>query len=175
MNILFFDIETTGFSKEHNSIIELAGIVVDSETQETVDTFHEYIKPRDRITSQITQLTGITEAQVKNCPEIWEILPQWYLWLRENEVELAIGHNCDVFDKKFLDTKAKTYNIKNYFDVPTFDTLKYARQLSKEGKIVTVNCRQPTLAEFFNIEYKAHNALQDALALKQIYFKMLEL
>ena len=66
MKLLFFDLETTGFSREHNDIIELAGILVDSETKEKIDEFHEYIKPRQRISSTTTDLTGITNAMVAN-------------------------------------------------------------------------------------------------------------
>ena len=65
MKYLFFDLETTGFSREHNDIIEIAGILVDSETQQIIDSFHEYVKPRQRIPAKITELTGITNDMVR--------------------------------------------------------------------------------------------------------------
>ena len=65
--ILFLDIETTGFSRDWNEILEIAAIVFDDEQQVIVDSFHEYIKPQNGIPAKITELTGITKASVANC------------------------------------------------------------------------------------------------------------
>lgn len=55
------------------------------------------------------------------------------------------------------------------------DTLAMARALNKNGKISTENCKQPTLAIFFHIEYEAHSAINDVEALIKIYQKMIAL
>lgn len=173
--LLFFDLETTGFSREHNDIIELAGILVDSETREIIDEFHEYIKPRQRIPSNITALTGITNDMVRDCMPMWEMLPQFYVWCREVGVDKFIGHNIDAFDMGFMRVKSDIYHIKDFKEYPTVDTLKMAKRLVKEGKINSKDCKQPTLGEYFGIKYDAHSAINDVTALKDIYFKMLEL
>ena len=47
--------------------------------------------------------------------------------------------------------------------------------MNKRGIIRTQDNKQPTLAEYFGIKYVAHSAINDVTALKDIYFKMLEL
>ena len=175
MKLLFFDLETTGFSREHNDIIELAGILVDSETKEKIDEFHEYIKPRQPISRVITDLTGITNSMVQNKLNTWDVLPMFYVWCKEVGVDAFVGHNIDAFDMGFMRAKAQIYNVTNFKEYPTIDTLKIAKKLNKEGKIHTKDNKQPTLGEYFGIEYDAHSAINDVVALKDIYFKMLEL
>jgi DNA polymerase III epsilon subunit-like protein len=50
--------------------------------------------------------------------------------------------------------------------------LTLARRLSKEGKIEVPNHKQPTLANFYGIDYRAHSAIEDVKALIKIYEKM---
>ena len=68
-----FDIETTGLDSIHNEIIEIGAIkVVDNEI---TDTFQSFIKPKHRISSFITNLTGISNDMVKDAsharPVLW--------------------------------------------------------------------------------------------------------
>ncbi len=64
MRLIFTDIETTGFSREWDSIIEIAAIAVDEDLNE-IDRFHEYIYPGKSIPAKITEITGITNEMVK--------------------------------------------------------------------------------------------------------------
>jgi len=58
------------------------------------------------------------------------------------------------------------------YNIQMIDTLKIARQLSKEGKIKVANHKQTTIAKFYNIDYIAHSAIEDVLANMKIYNKM---
>ena len=64
MRLIFTDIETTGFSREWDSIIEIAAIAVDEDLNE-IDRFHEYIYPGKSIPAKITEITGITNEMVE--------------------------------------------------------------------------------------------------------------
>ena len=98
----------------------------------------------------------------------------FYAWCDEVGVDVFVGHNIATFDMGFMRTKAQIYNITNFKEYPVIDTLKMAKQLNKEGRIHTENCKQPTLGEYFGVNYCAHSAINDVTALKEIYFKMLE-
>jgi DNA polymerase III epsilon subunit-like protein len=50
----------------------------DEETQTMGKTFHEYIRPGKRIPPKVTEITGITEAQVKNARTEKEVLADFY-------------------------------------------------------------------------------------------------
>lgn len=174
MKQCFLDIETTGFSREWDDIIQIAGIIYDSETKEVISTFDKYIKPKKPINKMVEQLTGISNKMVADCDNDIIALSEFTEWLYVNNPEILIGHNIDAFDMSFINTKLKRYRMEPV-TTKTCDTLKIARKLGKEGKIKTANHKQETLAEFFKVEYRAHNAMEDIKALIQIYECMMKI
>lgn len=175
MKQLFLDIETTGFSREWNEIIELAAVLYDTETEEMIDSFHMYARPIKGIPANITELTGITNEQVSNCKPEWEMLLEFCEWYDNHQAEVIIGHNCKAFDLQFIKAKTDKYKIKwNGATANIIDTLSYARQLKKQGLLNTDNMKQTTLGAHFGIIYEAHSALADVRALIKIYKKMIE-
>lgn len=169
--IVFVDLETTGFSREWDYIIEVAAILYDEETQKTLGQFHEYIRPGKRLPQKITEITGITEFQLKDCRIEKDVLADFFEWLMIERPEKVVGHNYKSFDGSFLQTKANKYKLI-LKPMEIVDTLTLARQLSKAGKIQVVNHKQPTIATYYNINYQAHSAIEDVKALIQVYEKM---
>jgi DNA polymerase III alpha subunit (gram-positive type) len=115
---------------------------------------------------------------VKNARKSWEVLPDFYAWIKANEGQYFVGHNFKSFDSKFLAAQIDRYNMasaEGMKEIPIIDTLQIARELNKSGKIKTADCKQETLARYFGIKYDAHEALNDVKALVQIYMKMREL
>lgn len=169
--VVFADLETTGFSRDWDYIIEVAAVMYDEETQTMGKTFHEYIRPGKRIPPKVTEITGITEEQVKNARTEKEVLADFYEWMYMEKPTKIIGHNFKSFDWTFLKKKAEKYRL-GLPEYEIVDTLTLARRLSKEGKIEVPNHQQPTLANFYGIEYRAHSAIEDVKALIRIYEKM---
>lgn len=178
MNIsIFFDFETTGLSRQWSSIIEVAAIAIDTDTWETVDSFHEYIKPREKIPAMITELTGITNEQVAYCRCEKDVLLDFVEWVAVQNAAHIIGHNCSSFDLQFLAAKDDMYKLSwasVLENMSVVDTLKLARQLKKQGVLPLDHLKQTDLAEFYGIDYEAHSALEDVKALVQIYQRMAE-
>lgn len=174
MKLLFLDIETTGFSREWNEIIELAAILYDTEKQETIDSFHQYAKPAKGVPANITEITGITNEQLKNSPSEKEMMLDFCNWCDDIVCDGIVGHNCKAFDLQFIDAKCNRYHY-NWMKSPNIiDTLSLARQMKKSGLLNLANLKQTTLAEHFNITYQAHSALEDVKALILIYNKMID-
>lgn len=175
MRLVFCDLETTGLSREKHDIIEVAAVIWDNTSDSIIDTYQAYIKPSGSIPAIITQLTGISNFTVKDAKRAWEVLPDFYAWIVANGGQYFVGHNFKSFDSKFLAAQIDRYHmttINSMKDMPIIDTLQIARDLNKSGKISTVDCKQPTLAQYFGIVYDAHEALNDVTALIQIYKKM---
>lgn len=163
--ILFVDLETTGFSRDYDFIIEIAAILYDEENQVEIAQFHEYIKPGKRLPAKITEITGITEYQLSNCRNESEVLMDFFEWVHFNRPDKFTAYNSS-FDKGFLDTKRGKYRI-NLGVEDWFDMMAYGRQLKKEGKIE--NYKQTSVAAFLEINYQAHSAIEDVRALIKIY------
>ena len=175
MRQLFLDIETTGFSREWNEIIELAAAIYDTEEKTIVDSFHMYARPVKGVPANITELTGITNEMVANCRPEWDMLVSFCDWYDDHKIDCIIGHNCKSFDLQFIHAKCDKYNLHWHDHGATvIDTLAYARQLKKKGVLRTENLKQPTIAAFYGISYEAHSALSDVRALIKIYQKMVE-
>lgn len=175
MKQLFLDIETTGFSREWNEIIEIAAILYDSNAKEMIDSFHMYCRPVKSIPANITELTGITNEQVSGCKPEWEVLLDFCDWYDNHQAEVIIGHNCKAFDLQFIKAKCDKYHLSwSGENAEIVDTLSYARQLKKKGLLNTDNLKQPTIGAHFGIIYEAHSALADIRALIKIYNKMVE-
>lgn len=170
--ILFLDIETTGFSRDWDEIIEVAAILIDEATGKDIDSFHEYIKPHRNITPKITELTRITNAKVANCRSESSVLMDFSEWITLSKPDIIVGHNCKAFDLNFIQARCNKLSISWNAPANIVDTLTLARQMNKAGLIKTENNKQPTLAAYYGIQYEAHSAIEDVKALIKIYNKM---
>lgn len=172
MKILFYDIETTGFSRKYDYIIELAAILYDEETDEELAVFHEYIKPGKKIPLEITSITGITNEMVANARSEKEVIEDFIKFINKHEPAKYVGHNIDSFDFPWLRDKSEFYFL-TFPDLDTIDTLKIARKKEAPTKRFTKTGRpsytQEALAEAYAIEYEAHSAIEDVKALLKIY------
>lgn len=187
MVLAFYDIETTGFSREHNDIIEISAVAWDSVTEQELDTFTTYINPMGPIPAQITELTGISAAKVAGAPRYWEIVPQFFAWLKNWGVERMCGYNSDVFDWPFINAQIDRYKLRDKFkfdDVPQLDLIKVVREMEKKGQLALkdfcknemglskLSVKQTIVAAYFGITYDAHDSLNDCRALKDIYLHL---
>ncbi|MDP2401729.1 MAG: 3'-5' exonuclease, partial [Actinomycetota bacterium] len=64
--IVFVDIETTGFEPERDGIIEIAALV--ARGPEVIDRFHTMVDPGRAVPPEITKLTGIDDAMLLGAP-----------------------------------------------------------------------------------------------------------
>ena len=159
MKYIAVDLETTGFSAQHNEIIEI-GVAI-YEDGEIIFEEGECFKPLMPISKKITELTGITNADVKNCKYFSERANYYKNLIADLPI---VAHN-GIFDMRFLKEKC-AYNFPNEL----IDTMKLARtNLNLE------NNKLETVAAHYNIvNENAHRALDDAKCCAAIYNKMLE-
>ena len=159
------DIETTGLSPVSDDIIEIGAIKV--KNNEIIDTYNELIKVDKKLTTFITNLTGITDEMLKNgkLPEM--VLQEFIGFVGEDTI---MGHNVN-FDLGFLRNKCMKYldiKIQN----PYIDTMYLARKLVPDSP----NYKLGTLADYFNISYKgAHRGLRDVEITYSLYNELKKL
>ena len=68
MNLVIFDLETTGFSPRYHEIIQIAAIRICHGQIVAADRFETYVRPQNAIPDEITELTGITDSDVSDAP-----------------------------------------------------------------------------------------------------------
>lgn len=155
------DLETTGLNPKVDKIIEIGAIRV--RNLEIVEAFSTYVNPGRSITSRITELTGITNDDVKDAPAIDDVIGNLLQFIGD---DCLVGQNI-LFDYSFV--KKAAVNKKMKFEKEGIDTLKIARRFLNELENRTLT----KLCEHYGICLEAHRASNDAKATHEIYCKML--
>ncbi|MCS1351283.1 PolC-type DNA polymerase III [Mechercharimyces sp. CAU 1602] len=158
-----FDVETTGLSTMHDSIIELAAVKM--RNGEIIDRFESFSNPHRPLSNFTTELTGITNAMVKDAPEIAEVLTQFQAFI---EGTVLVAHNAR-FDMGFLQEGLHRIEAPPA-DNPVIDTLELGRALYPGLR----NYRLNTLCKRFDISLEQHHrAIYDAEATGYLMWKMI--
>ena len=90
------DVETTGLSCETDRVIEVAACRYDQ--GQLVDSFSSLVNPGQKISAEITKLTGITNDVLKNAPAFAEIAQQLKDFIGDLPM---VAHNAK-FDARFV-------------------------------------------------------------------------
>lgn len=160
------DLETTGLRAVSDHIIEIGA--VKSRGGEAIETFSSFIDPGIAVPAKITQLTGITTADVESAPQLGTVLKQ-FLAFAEGSVWVA--HNAK-FDLGFLRQACTDLGVE-WPRPAVVDTLTLARQVLSRSEVGSF--RLGSLARHFNVTHPpSHRALDDALATSEILHHLLE-
>ncbi len=162
--IVVFDIETTGLDDQSDQIIELGAVKIDNGN--IIEKFSTFVKPTKSIPREVSNLTGITNAMVKNAPPIEFVIRDFYDFTRGCVLS---GHNIIGFDIKFIRREGE--NVGLDFDNDLIDTMNEARVARL--KISRFNLGTVTKALGISLE-GAHRAWNDAFATAQVLLKLNE-
>lgn len=176
MTVIIFDIETTGFSRENERIIEIAlQDLVGGENS----TFQTLINPECYVPN--SHIHGISTHMVSrpDVPRMKELIPILMEYIQSRQKPggqvLWIGHNARTFDVPFLIkefSRCSTEIPKNWLFM---DTLPLARELVKSGG---QNCPSKTSLQALREHYKiplvgsAHRAMSDVYSLSLVLQRM---
>ena len=119
-----FDIETTGLNESTDRMTEIGAVFYAG--GEIRDSFQTFVNPGMPIPQEITDLTGITDADVASAPGEKEALEAF---LRFAGGRPLAAHNAD-FDTGFMRAAAARNGMS--FDLPYLDTLVAAHHLLAE-------------------------------------------
>ena len=160
-----FDIETTGLSKETESITEIGAVkVVDGKI---IDRFSTFVNPERPIPTEITKLTGITNEMVAGAPVITEILPKFLEFCQD---AVLVAHNAN-FDTGFIRLNAERkcgIEVKN----TVLDTLELSRALLPELK----KHKLDIICEQLGVSLEGHHrAVNDAEATAEVFLKFIDM
>ena len=100
MNLIIFDLETTGLSPYTNEIIQIAAVKIQAGSWDVQENFDTFVRPQQRVPRFITELTGITQSQVAQAPSPVEALLDFSRFVGEDAT--LIAHNGPGFDMRFI-------------------------------------------------------------------------
>ena len=159
-----FDIETTGLSSVKNEIIEIGAVKIKNST--IIDRFSKFVKPKNSIPREITQLTSITDEMVKDADSIEIVLDSFMEFVGNAAV---VAHNAK-FDTGFIRESLRRKGA--VFSNCIVDTLSLSRWLIPNLKKYKLN----NLTDYFNIKLENHHrAVDDAEATAEIFLRLISL
>ncbi len=153
------DIETTGLSEKSDEIIEIGAVRFTS--KETLDEFQTFVNPNRQIPRFITDLTGITQANVMYAPTVSEIGRAFSDFVSGATL---IAHNA-AFDLGFL--RESGVSLSN----PVCDTMELAQLTRPYAKSYALE--QLTRDEESDFPGGAHRALHDARAVRDLFLALI--
>ena len=159
-----FDIETTGLNAGSDRMTEIGAVIFAG--NEIKATFNTFVDPEMHIPAEITQLTGITDRDVKGAPKEAEALRSFLEFAGNRPL---VAHNAD-FDTGFMSAAAVRNGIE--FEPVYIDTLALSRALLpdlKKHKLDIVSNRL-SLPDFNH-----HRASDDALVCARIMGRFLDM
>ena len=170
---VIFDTETTGFNPGlHDSMIEIGAVKMKDGA--VLETFDELINPGVSIDSSITELTGITNNMVKDCPNEEEVTKKFKEWIGDLPL---VAHNAK-FDKNMIESAYHKYGLGT-LDNPILDTMIISQIINKDLKRHNLTA----LTKNYGIKFEEsdgsggghhHRADYDAEFTGYIFFKMLK-
>lgn len=160
-DVIVFDIETTGLSRDSDRITEIGAVKL--RNLEVVDRFQTFVNPEMQIPANITDLTGITDAMVEDAPLEKEAVEDFIKFAGKG---VLVAHNAD-FDTSFIAKVCERHDIK--YDIRYADTLKLARAALPHLK----NHKLDTVAKEYKLgDFNHHRAIDDAEMLSKIFISL---
>lgn len=163
-DFVVFDLETTGAKCPPCRVTEIGAYRV--RNGKIVDEFQTLVNPETPIPPFITQLTGISDAMVRNAPKFRVIAADFLDFIGD---AVLVAHNAH-FDMRFLNHEVgriyDKYRVANQF----LCTVQLSRRLVPNIQ----NHKLNTLSEHFAIDIgRHHRAAYDAHATAKIFINLL--
>lgn len=156
------DIETTGLGRSAR-IIELGAVRMRHGRK--VASFSQLVNPQNPIPAKVTQITGITDRDVRHQPTIDKALPRFYAFCGH---DTWIGHNIRRFDLPVIAREAERAGV-GMPDVSFYDTLEISQTLLPQLD----RHRLLDLIRYFGIaKTERHRAADDAAQTAQVFERL---
>ena len=182
MKLIFLDTETTGLDFHKNGIIQISGIIdINGEIKEEFDF---RVRPflGDFLSMDALKITGMTKEKLLEFPIAENVYHQLVCILdkyvdRYNKADkfFMVGQNTK-FDYDFLNEWFKK-NGNEYFyayiDYHIIDLVTITAMLQLAGRISVPNMKLETVAKAFQMDFRAHDSLEDVKVTRKIFYKYL--
>ncbi|MGB1110022.1 MAG: exonuclease domain-containing protein [Gammaproteobacteria bacterium] len=169
-SIVSLDLETTGLDPKKDEILSIGLVEIHGPAIKLSTAWHEIIRLDRELPAESVVIHQITDDQKDQGKPLEEVLPQLLERLRGKPMLVHFKR----IEQNFLDAACrKLYGAP--FVIPIIDTLELGQRVF-ERRNHTV---QPNDLRLFNLrprynlpQYKAHNALNDALATAELFLAM---
>lgn len=161
MNLLIIDVETTGLEPRNGNLIEIAGILYETDSRSVIHSCSTLIPSGSNNAYHINNISveSLQRTNFANTYYCINTIKQLMI-----DADAYVAHNAS-FDKKWLE---------NYPPIENITTLRKWICTRKDIKWPpSANLKLQTIAKTMNVEYKnAHRALGDCFILLECLQKL---
>jgi DNA polymerase III epsilon subunit family exonuclease len=166
LELVVFDLETTGLSAARCRICELGAVRV--RALELVGSFQSLVNPGVALPEPVARLTGLREQELRCAPSVSSVIKRFLAFAGD---DLLVAHNAR-FDQRFLERQLLLVHGRRLSE-PPLCTAALARRLL-EGRLRRIGLA--SLAHFFGVPTRpCHRALPDAEATAQVLLHLIGL
>ena len=162
-----FDVETTGFDRDNDRIVEISAVRFINWIP--TDTFTTLICAEREISAAAFSVNGIKREALIGAPNEKESMNAFACFIGHDAIEgnlLMVAHNAP-FDKSFVENALQRNGI--FAELQCADTLQMSRSVLPDLGKYTLS----VVAGFLHIEQQqAHRAANDALVCGEIFVKL---
>ncbi len=169
-DIVALDLETTGLDPKNDNILSFGLVHLQHNTIHLGSAWHEVVQIKEQIPESSAVIHQITDDDSAAGTPLEELLPRL---LRHLAGKVILVHYKNI-EQNFIDAACRRL-YGSPFIIPIIDTLPMALQLlqMRNHTIQPGNLRLFNLRTHFGLpQYKAHNALYDALATAELFLAM---
>lgn len=183
--ILWFDVETGGTDEKQDALLQLSGLIeINNEVVDEIDLKMQPIKGK-RVTEKAIATHGMTMDDISGFEFPHSAYGKFNRFLfkhNPNPVKtnryIMAGYNAD-FDCRFLsqwyaDISGGPFDYWKHCQFSPLDVLPTLRAMRYAGLLEIENTKLETVCNHFGIEIKAHDAMSDIRATRELTKLVLE-
>lgn len=164
LKVVVFDLETTGFfPKNGDWILSIGAVKMQGDKILETETFYSQVYSEKELSVEITNLTGITNDQLKQAPPIEKVLTDFYQYIRNDSL---VAHHAN-HEKVFMEHMTWSV-LKTKFLHRVIDTSFLTRIVTPELQLITLE----ECCSHYGIEIDMgarHHALSDAMITAKLW------
>ena len=176
--ILWFDLETTGVDPNKNAIIQIAAMI--EHEGKIIDTFTSNMKPHYSalVDDKALSVNGITREALAGYQEPIEVYGNFRGFCQKHGTGnksdrfIPAGYNVS-FDLDFINSwhnqiSGGPYEFWTFLQFQPIDVYPVLVNLWRMGVLPINNVRLETVCDLFEIPIKAHDAMSDIAATREL-------
>lgn len=164
--VIFFDLETTGFSPDTERILSCSAIkcAYDGRHFHEIQRANIFMNPGFPIPPAITNITGISDDTVRDCPTEFEAVNDIIAFF--GKAPVVAGYNSVSFDERFMDAMYVRTTGRHFTPAINLDVLKMAKEMIHSQKH---NLQAVASALSVDKDISFHASMDDVVATKRVF------
>lgn len=178
--ICVLDTETTDRYWNTAAPVQIAAVICD-EYGNIIDSFEEKVRTTHVISPDASAVHGIYAKDLVNCRSEIEVLTDFCVWLKTQEVDVVLTYNGEAFDRPLLNNRCEKLGVHfdffNKSKFPGLDGYYNCVKLAKDRNLwgLKDKCGRKwnlgLVSDCLGVRREgAHDALVDVMMLKDIFF-----